>query len=317
MNRAELLDRVNRWTRNRYGTRVTSRQLDDWVHEELVPGPNLVPHPGQRAAKREWSAHSYRSILHICRSKSRGLKTFDQLRVHEWLSGNEPLTEKVRGSMIKEFRRLYAQVYRPMRTDSGPDNSLPNKPMKRQKTIRAGERDVRLQAFASQMPDQVWHPAYDAIRFGTPFEVVPLIKQCMLIFPFLADGEIETRKIDFDLVGAGQVAEDDDDAIEGSAEHSLQSLGKDAFANAREVLRASCYAMRTLPTMMIKVNPGLADVAASFKVAGESARCFPWNLMLFTLFLHGVRDVPHPMQSADSLPELVQALMSRTLADAT
>jgi hypothetical protein len=118
MTRDEVLERIGS-----LGFRLSPRGLRDFVDEGFVPGPVRGPQDGSRAPNWQWSTASYRRALQTCRLKARGTKRSAQIRVLLWLRGREPFSEKIRGDLLDEFKRLRKRVIKRMPTDTGPSET--------------------------------------------------------------------------------------------------------------------------------------------------------------------------------------------------
>lgn len=285
----ELLERVNRWATTRYGAPVSKRKLQDLVIEELVCGPVRVPHPGQRAARWEWSRRSYAQLLWVCRAQHRGLKTFDQLRIWFWLRGSEALTEKVRDSMLREHRRLYKRLFRPLRTDAGPTLSEEKPSNRRVRGLDGQKRDERLKPIGDLISRRILSMAYDAMRFGAAFDATSLIKILGQLLPLSHDLKMERDEVTLDLSGVACLAEDDDEALSGSAEESLTKLDDERFDQARCLLRLLRRSFLAAPELAARYAPSLKDLAEVFSFVGQNMGSYPLNFGLFALCLHGTR----------------------------
>ncbi len=305
MKKQEFLNRVNKFTIKNYSITITDRLLTDWVHEGLVPGPTRVSNPGHRDPRWEWPRGSYTAVLNLCRAKKQGIKTFDELRIDQWLRGNAPLNPLVRLSMVKEHRRLQKRVYRPLRTDFGLNDlgldSLLNAHRKRSNVHRAlcsNKGDPRLAAIGNILPHEIWVKFYDAMRFGSKCDIRYLTMKLSNIFPALALPNENLQPTDPHIPGIGQIPEDDDETIPDSAESSLKNMPPEAFDTAREMTRCLSFGLRHTQRLAEIYRPDLSELALSCKVAGESMRFFPWNFTVFYILLHAFR-YSMPQQKAN------------------
>lgn len=296
MDRKSLIDRANRWTIPRYGIRVTARMLRDWVDEELVPRPHRIASWGQRAAVYEWPVASYRKVLKIARLKKRGLTTFDQLRITLWLDGNDPVTARIRESMIHEYRSIQNRLNRDQRVVS-PDNLQKkiNNPKSKRRNI-AAKTDPRLSPISKFITERDMAVWTRAALFGGKLNLSDLIS------PLLGDifgtswPADEFQNVPIKIDGVNQVDVDGDGIIPGSAEHSLATLPFDAFTIVRQITRVIEYDFRTGHTLTIgsmvtgKTPHDLSETIAVYKTIGKAMQFYPWKFLLFCLCLHGMRD---------------------------
>ncbi|WP_162800619.1 hypothetical protein [Acidibrevibacterium fodinaquatile] len=296
MNRDELLDRANRWSQPRYGLRVTPRQLADWVHEALVPGPARLKGTGTRVPQWEWSAKSYARVLRLCRAKGLGKKygamTFDALRIVIWLQNADPISRDVRAAMGREYRRLIRRAFHPHRADPGPPLSPRSGQTRR---VRAVERppDERLRPVSDIIPPEVKAAFYDSARFGIEFSPMILENIISKFFPSYTSENIPPSGICLDLKGLAQLREDKNDvASPNSAEETIRNLDKRHFESARILLRKKRRAFFLISRLIRHYAPNLAGIASAFEVAGQASLQFPWNFVSYVLFLHGLRKVP-------------------------
>ena len=317
MNRDQILERANRWVGPRYGSRIGKRRLHDLVHEELVRGPARAPHPGQRAARWEWSAASYAQLLRVCRAQHRGVRTFDQLRISFWLRGSEPLTDKVRASMLREHRRLYKRVFRPLRNDAGPPSSGGDPRDRRIRALEGKKGDERLKPFDDLIPPNIRTRFYDATRFGFSFDAAPLIAALGRLLPPPLTSVSEAKDAILDLRGLAQLAEDDDDPVEPSGEHSLATLPTEKFEETRRLFRLLRESFLLSPRASAEYVPLLKPIADVFHLIGWNLIAYPWNFVLFVILLHGTRRFSKVGKFNDAIGTLIFRFLNGGLLHAS
>jgi hypothetical protein len=291
VTREELLERANRWSVPRYGVRITRRTLEDWVHECLLPGPTQQPHPGQRAANWQWSAKSYRRLLQVCRFKKRGLASFDRMRIQLWLNSKDPITAVVRQSMRAECRWLFKRLFRPLRNDYEAGRLSPARISRMLPKI-----DPALKPFADLIPSTVWPEALDAARFGTSFSGLELFKAIAQCFGPDTAGRLWSKLAGPEFSGQAQLAEDDDEPIAGSLEHSFATANADLFERARPLTRSAPFVLRRFLALLASAPQPAAELAKtitpSFRTAADAVQSYPFNFLTFGLFLHSLSRSP-------------------------
>lgn len=291
MTREELLERANRWSAPRYGVRITRRTLEDWVHECLLPGPTQQPHPGQRAANWQWSVKSYRRLLQVCRFKKRGIASFDRMRIQLWLNSKEPITTVVRRSMRAEYRLLFTRLFRPLRNDYEAGRLSPARVSRMLAKI-----DPALKPFADLIPSTLWPEALDAARFGTPFSGLDQFKAIAQGFGLDIASHFWSKLIAPEFSGQAQLADDGDEPIPGTAEHSFTAADANLFERARLLTRITPMGMRRCLALLKSVLPQAAELATSitpsFRTAADAVQSYPFNFLAFAFFLHSLNCSP-------------------------
>lgn len=107
MDKDVLLERVNCYSLQHYGVRVTPRMLSDWVNEELVP--QAIPlgrKRGQLKQNWDWTAVHYRRILQICRLIKDGYERKTAIRIELWFRKIEVPFDLLKKAFAKEFKLI-------------------------------------------------------------------------------------------------------------------------------------------------------------------------------------------------------------------
>ncbi|MBU6418251.1 MAG: hypothetical protein KGQ79_00805 [Proteobacteria bacterium] len=193
--------------------------------------------------------------------------------------------------MIHEYRRLSKSIYRPLRNDHGVNRRTSDEKYKPPKALHKDKVDLRLKAFRDLLSEEVFNRYYRAARFGADFDIDYLLLEVSKILPEIS-GELEVSLLNcIKMPGIGQLAEDGDEPIPDSTEHSLKALPPKSFVSTRRVVKTLSFAARQAPDLAMIYRPDLVEVANSFKVFGENVRYFPWNFMVFCILLHASRDI--------------------------
>ena len=102
MNRAELIERVAKRARERYGQDFRGSLFDDLLDDELIPGGRRNENVGKHPVY-EFDCASYRRALQIVRLRSKGIVGRDAIRVQLFLRKYSHPVLDVRDALRKEY----------------------------------------------------------------------------------------------------------------------------------------------------------------------------------------------------------------------
>jgi hypothetical protein len=98
----DLLERLNAQVHLPANKNITARTLEDWVYEDLIPGPTRAG--GTREPNWQWSEESFDAAFRVVEYRERGFKRYTAIRSQQWLERQSPLSiETVREDLIMEF----------------------------------------------------------------------------------------------------------------------------------------------------------------------------------------------------------------------
>ena len=100
----ELLERLNARACPPASRTVTTRMLEDWVYECLIPRP--IRGGGTRKPNWQWSEDSFEAALKVAEYRERGFKRSTAIRAQGWLENQSFLSAVIpRKDIIAEFER--------------------------------------------------------------------------------------------------------------------------------------------------------------------------------------------------------------------
>ena len=293
LDRQQLLDRVNRCAKPRYGIGVTPRMLQDWVAEKLVSGP--VAH-GQRRGEPpywEWSRDSYRRILQICRLKGRGANRVTQIRCGLWLRGVDLPFEAVQAAMHSEFQRAKKLALRSVASTWDP-RQTPNLTSGRQAALarEMGEPSPLLLPTGCLFPNELSPDVYATLRFGMndPDGAHKMVEGLLSVMglgswvtPDFIDFAYAHRWMIVGTLGSA-------DEIAASAEVSITEASAETFTNIRDWCRAFSWLLQNASSAISFLPPAFADgIRGLVPPAAQVAKLIrpgPWQVPIFAMFLH-------------------------------
>ncbi len=293
LDRQQLLDRVNRFAKPRYGVSVTPRMLQDWVSEKLVPGPTAH---GQRRGESPywgWSRDSYRRILQICRLKGRGTNRVTQIRCCLWMRGVDLPFEAVQAAIHSEFQRAKKLALRPVASAWDP-RQTPTLTSGRQTALarEMGEPSPLLLPTGCSFSDELTPDAYATLRFGMSdrdgfHKMVGGLLSVMglrsWVTPDFIDLAYAHRWMIVGTLGSA-------DEIAASAEASITKASAKTFTNIRDWCRAFSWllenALNTIPFLPSTFADGIRGLAQPSAQVAKLIRPGPWQVPIFVMFLH-------------------------------
>jgi hypothetical protein len=113
----ELLELLNAGGTLPSGRIITERMLEDWVYEELIPGP--ARGVGTREPNWQWSEESLAAALKVIEYRSRGFKRSTAIRAQRWLEDRELKIPLDREAMVLEFKRARNLLLRSVSSSHG------------------------------------------------------------------------------------------------------------------------------------------------------------------------------------------------------
>lgn len=307
MTRDELLQRINRRAKLRYGFQVTWRALRDWVDEELMPGPTPRGRRRGKGVYWDWPWSSCVRALQICCLKSRGVNTFASIRLHLWFGGIEMPIWRVRKSLEEEMRRFRKRAFRSV--SSTYDPRMKTGVSKREAHTVAKQLGELSPAFAASgvryaAEDLVI--TYGATRFGEPQnrradgtkapfrDVVPRAMRQLGIPTHRQEAVLQAEMSFSGLLG-------DPGEIEGSAEDTISRASKSALLQARLKIRHRARLLRRISE--VEANDGSSVTPESRELVRQVAkqiRLGPWRIIVFVLLLQDLHRGGTSM--ADKIP---------------
>ena len=293
LDRQQLLDRVNRFAKPRYGTGVTPRMLQDWVSEKLVPGPTAHGRRRGQAPYRDWLLPSYRRALQICRMKGRGAKRMTEIRIGLWMRGVDLPFEAIRAAMYSEFQRAKKVALRSVASTWDPRETLNLTPGRQAALAREmGEPSPLLLPAGCSFSDELAPDIYAALRFGMgngnsiPKPVGGLLHAMGL------DSWITPDFIDFAYAHRGMIVGTlgSADEIDASAEASITEASAETFANIRDWCRVFSWllenAVSTIPFLPPAFADGIRGLAPPSTQVAKIIRSGAWRIVIFVMFLN-------------------------------
>lgn len=299
MDRKAFIERANKWSKNRYGVTVSNRSLDDWVSEGLIPGPTRAAIPGKRGSQRIWSARSYYRLLRICRMKRHKGVTFDQIRIYLWLRSNDAINDPVRHSMEKECKRLFTDIWRPLRTVHGPSDNTNQTEKIRLGKKRLKKVDPRLGSFSELIPPWLFKDLTDAALFSTSsFSDMPKIVEFIVTLlsgiQILDTGDMGDKISELAMMlktsfqGFFDLPEDGEKSIPGSGMHSLQTATSDIFYECRSFCKIKQKLLNFIPPIISNIAGQELQIKEATDVISSSMQDYRWSFGIFLLMLHAV-----------------------------
>ena len=160
-----VLDVLNAEAKSLGAPLVSSRTLEDWISEKLLPGP-LPKSLGRHGSEWTYSPASLKAALEVVRLKATDPKRRNTvLRIRLWLLGFDVSIKRIAEDLESEFSRLLRRnIFRnPLRYDanSGEDISMREKDRERR---RAGTLDPAFIDAGFELPrDDLLGLAWEAI----------------------------------------------------------------------------------------------------------------------------------------------------------
>jgi hypothetical protein len=115
LNKRELLERLDRRSRQRYGIPFSEAFLNDLIKDELIDRSQRLSNKGRRPV-HAWGKDAYRRGLQIVRLKSRGVVSRNSQRVLLFLAGYSYPVDSVRKPLHAEYISFGKEILSTLRS---------------------------------------------------------------------------------------------------------------------------------------------------------------------------------------------------------
>jgi hypothetical protein len=184
-----ILDVLNAEAESLGGPRVSSRTLEDWISEKLLPGP-LQNSLGRHGSEWKYTPAFLKAALEVIKFKAIDPNRRNSvLRIRLWLLGFDISIKRIAEDLESEFNRLLRRnMFRnPLRyhATSGEDISVRDKDRERR---RAGTLDPAFIDAGFELPRDdllrlAWEAISDPVRSSRFFQMLD-----HLVSPLLSEG---------------------------------------------------------------------------------------------------------------------------------
>jgi hypothetical protein len=162
LSKAELLHRLDRRSRSRYGEPFPESLFNDLGKDALIPeldrSANIGLSPTWYATRRH-----FRRALQLQRLRSVGIKGRDALRVQLFLRGYGVKVSEVREAIRNEFLRGLSELRPPLRSEYFQSERDPGPAHLASAERQLGELDPRFEALGLKQPTKF---IFDKVRLG-------------------------------------------------------------------------------------------------------------------------------------------------------
>ena len=240
MNRAELIERVAKRARERYGQDFRGSLFDDLLDDGLIPGGRRNENVGKHPVY-EFDCASYRRALQIVRLRSKGIVGRDAIRVQLFLRKYSHPVLDVRDALRKEYVAAAKSLSNQVR--SGYAGNWKSVAPKHKESLahQMGTLDPRFEAAGMRLSDDQIIQAVrtakqepinsatdiqserlrEKLRAGAPPE--ELLDQILQLFSgsLMVDGDRDSRATEIDDMEKLIIAADDDAFLRARRLHSF------------------------------------------------------------------------------------------------
>lgn len=284
MKQRDLLERLNCRVRQRYNTVVGRRRFQDWVSEDLVPGP--VP------GTHDWTPKSYFWALQICRLRAQGITRNSEIRIQLWIRHREICPEKLRADLKSEYDRIVKRMLEPINSTYAPRiGSQPSTRAEVAVVSKMGALAPVLAAAGFERSRSEWLSTYFIARFGSEDNQPPDLISSLLenggalswVLKWVPNAVPMNKVLTSGLLG-------DPDEIAISAIDSISKAEWKLFLGARAALRAWPRVFSNLPDLTSALAPEatpsidrLRRVASAIAAAAQQSA---WQTLILGMMIH-------------------------------